>query len=99
MAVHRFQQFVAGGFGGKIQFRIERIKLEYIVMDRSRGRARSEISWRAARRHDAGSVAGTIGQVAATEASRQSLCGSRNVESAPVERVGGGLVAGILHIV
>src|SRR6185312_9542706 len=48
VSVHGFQQFVAGGGGREIQFCIERVELEYIMMDRTRGCARSEIARRTA---------------------------------------------------
>jgi hypothetical protein len=83
-AVHGLHQILASGGGRQVELRIQGVELEHIMMERTGGRARSEIySWRPAASSDAWAVASPIGWVARGEAFRQTLGGSGDVEGGP----------------
>src|SRR5262249_34515659 len=79
--------------------RIQRVKLEYVVMKRTHARARPEIARISATRADARTITRAIREIACAEPLRKALCGPGDVECCPVKRIGPGAIGGILDVV
>ena len=100
VAVHCLEQIFAGGIGREIQFGIQSVELEYVVMDRPGAGARPKVGRRfPATDRNAGTVSRAIRQIALTQSLGQACSRSRDIERRPVEGVGRSLVRGILNIV
>ena len=96
VAFHRLQQIVARRIGRQIQFRVQCIELEHVVMEGPRAGARSEVGARVpAASRDARTVAGPIRQVAWPQTLRQPF---GSLATDPVPRSGRPSIYGHLRL-
>jgi len=101
MAVHSFQKLIAGGVDWQVELSIESVKLENIMMKRTRASARTEIARNlvAAIRGDSGTVLRAIGQIACANIFGQSSGSARDIEGAPMKCVCSRFAGRVLYIV
>ena len=84
VAIHRLQQLVARGVGGKVQLRVQSIELEHVVMQRSGAGARPEIAWMPATCRESGTISSSVGEIVSSQCFGQALRGPRDIECGPM---------------